>query len=130
MKSLPFWQLRRFRHLFISKKIQTKAQIIVLTQQFANLGIMTQKEQEEVYRRLYEKKLKDYRLLVKVHPDDRTDYREIFNGAQVIHEVFPSEFLPYVFYKCPQIVCTLTSTSIESLQNVFTVWQIPLEELQ
>lgn len=130
LSNLPFWQLRRFRHLFLSKKIQTNAQVIVLTQQFSNLGIMTQKEQERLYRLLYERKLKDYRLLVKAHPDDRTDYHRIFYGAQVIHEIFPSEFLPYVFYKSPQIVCTLTSTSIESLQNFFTIWQIPLEELQ
>lgn len=130
LKSLSFWQLNRFRSLFLSKKIRTNAQVIVLTQQFANLGIMTQKEQEGIYCLLYERKLKDYRLLVKTHPDDRTDYHRIFHGAQVIHEIFPSEFLPYVFYKSPQIVCTLTSTSIENLQNFFTIWQIPLEELQ
>ena len=130
LKNLSLWQRTRFRRLFLSKKIRTDAQIIVLTQQFANLGLMTQKEQERIYRQLYEKKLKGYRLLIKAHPDDKTTYQKIFYGAQVIQEIFPSEFLPYVFFKAPQIVCTLTSTSIENLKNFFTIWQIPLEELQ
>lgn len=130
LKNLSYLQRVRFRHLFLSKKIRTNAQIIVLTQQFSNLGIMTQKQQEMLYSRLYERKLKGFRLIIKVHPDDKTDYRRIFHGAQIIQDIFPSEFLPYVFYKTPQTVCTLTSTSIECLRESFTVWQVPLEELQ
>lgn len=124
--NLPYLQRKRFRCFFIKKKLWTTANLIFLTQHFSNMGIMDEKEQEELYRYLYETHLKNFRLLIKKHPDDKTDYSKVFPGAKVIQEIFPSEFLPYVFWKKPKKVCSLSSSGMENLQRHFSFYVIKI----
>lgn len=64
------------------------------------------------------------RLLVKPHPDDGMDYREIFPKARVLRQVFPAELLPYAFLVGPRVVYTLDSTSCENLKRHFIIIQL------
>ena len=46
-------------------------------------------------------------------------YEELFDDAMVIRKNFPSELLPYIWETQPQIVSTVSSTSIEGLRDSF-----------
>lgn len=115
---------RRILHFFLRHRIWGCAQAVLLTQQFANLGIMTQAQQEELYRNLAENELCGVRLVIKMHPDDTVDYREIFPGARIIRQVFPAELLPYVFRKKPETIYTFDSTGCENLSHHFSIRKI------
>ena len=62
--------------------------------------------------------------MIKPHPDDTLDYGEIFPDAEIIRKTFPSELLPYVFRKKPEVVYTFDSTGCENLQESFSIRRI------
>lgn len=114
----------RVIHFFIREAIPTDAQAVLLTQHFAGLGIMTQQEQEELYRSLAVHALRGIRLIVKPHPDDTLDYTGIFPGAQIIRTVFPSELLPYVLHPKPEYLYAFDSAGCENLAKHFIIKRI------
>ena len=97
---------------------------ILLTQHLANLGAATWEGQRRLYQSLARGPLKGVRLLIKPHPDDGMDYREIFPKARVLRQVFPAELLPYAFLVGPRVVYTLDSTSCENLKRHFIIIQL------
>ncbi len=117
-------QILRF---FLKHKYHLRADGILLTQHFANLGIMTKKKQMELYQRLREQLPQDIRLIVKRHPDDTLDYNGIFPKAKIIKEAFPAELLPYVFFHKPGIIYTFDSSGCENLTKHFEIKKIERE---
>lgn len=115
---------RRLIRFFLHRTIHTHASAILLTQHFANLGLMNEAEQKQLYCDLSEQLLHGIRLIIKRHPDDTLDYQAIFPDAEVIHEIFPAELLPYVFRKKPQTIYTFNSTGCENLTDHFTIKKI------
>ena len=128
LQSLPDAKRRRVIRLFLRRRLHTKADAILLTQQFSNLGIMDENEQKRLYQNLRKDVLHDVSLLIKKHPDDTVDYREIFPNAQILKPVFPAELLPFVFYKRPKRVYTFDSASCENLKGHFIIRKIRREE--
>ena len=110
--------------LFLPHPLCSRAEAILLTQHLANLGAATWEGQRRLYQRLAQGPLKGVRLLVKPHPDDGMDYREIFPKARVLRQVFPAELLPYAFLVGPRVVYTLDSTSCENLKRHFIIIQL------
>lgn len=127
LKKMLFVRRNKIVRFFIPQKIKTDADTILLTQHFANLGIMSLEKQKELYQSLKEKYFKDNTLIIKKHPDDTLDYSEIFCNAQIIKEIFPSELLPYVFQGHPKNIVTISSTSVVFLQKHFHVKILNLE---
>lgn len=121
LMKLSYAMRKRFIHFFLKKKIWTRADTILLTQNFANLGEMSMEEQTKLYKDMETKMLKKHKVVIKKHPDDMLDYQGIFPRAKVIRETFPSELLPYVFWKKPRTICTITSTGCENLGKHFTL---------
>lgn len=119
---------RSIIRLFLKHRMFTRADAILLTQHFSHLGMMSEEEQEALYRRLYEQELKTVQLLIKRHPDDEMDYRRIFPKAKLIRSIFPSELLPYVFWKKPKTVYTLDSTGCENLREHFQIRKLGREK--
>lgn len=111
-------------HLFLSHRIWTRADTILLTQQLARLGFSSIRGQQEAYRRLWEEHLKGRRVIVKPHPDDTLDYQKLLPGCRILRPVFPAELLPYVFYQRPETVCTFDSTSCANLEGHFKIEKI------
>lgn len=122
-------QRKKVIRFFIKRKIGTRADGILLTQQFSNLGLMSAQKQRELYRKLYERELRGKLLLIKRHPDDHMDYRDIFPGAKYIRGVFPAELLPYVFRKKPEIIYTVDSTGCENLKEHFVILRTGREKI-
>lgn len=95
--------------------------VIVLTEQFSNLGKMTAKQQRQLYRKMSENIPPDYRVIVKPHPNDKEDYSRVFKNPIIIEDVFPSELLPFVFEHRPEYITTVSSTGAGSLSRYFKI---------
>ena len=107
---------------FLPYSLHTQADTILLTQQLSNLGLMTQEQQLELYRSLWDGPLQRSKLLVKKHPDDPLDYRQALPGAEILSQPFPAELLPYVFRgRKPRRVCGLNSAALVNLGGSFQV---------
>lgn len=117
----PGWR-RKLVRFFLPYSLHTQADTILLTQQLSNLGLMTQEQQLELYRSLWEGPLQRGKLLVKKHPDDPLDYRQALPGAEILSQPFPAELLPYVFRgRKPRRVCGLNSAALVNLGGSFQV---------
>lgn len=96
-----------------------KKSVVMLTQHFTNLKMMSLKQQIALYQQTFDYYLGDYQPIIKVHPDDQVFYRKIIRGSIVIDKKFPSELLPYAFAEMPQKIATISSTGIYSFLNIF-----------
>lgn len=112
---------KKIIRLFINKKIRSDADVILLTQHYSNLGLMSEKKQLYLYSELNRKLLKNHNVIIKKHPDDNLNYKTAFPKAKVIKPVFPSELLPYVFVSKPEYICSFDSTGCENLKNHFKI---------
>lgn len=90
---------------------------ILLTQHFANLSILTFSEQVLIYQLAVDYFFEDSTLVIKPHPDDLMYYKQLFPEAEIIHERFPSEFMPFIFNNQPECVATISSTAIFNLRG-------------
>lgn len=90
---------------------------LILTQHFANLGLMPLEEQHRLYTLFADIFLQDKAIVIKPHPDDIAGcYDEIFHGdATVLLFAMPSELLPF----CANVVfdkaIAAYSTAVRSL---------------
>lgn len=93
--------------------------VLLLTQQFANLGQLSLEDQIRIYRHLFDYYLRNKKVLIKPHPDDILYYRLLFPGTEIIREPFPSELLPLAFQEMPRTICTVSSTGINQIRGQF-----------
>lgn len=105
-KILAFF-LKNYNRIDIAQKTS-----ILLTQHFANLKIMSFKEQETIYKWFVDYFLEDKYILIKPHPDDVMYYKKILNNVDIIKERFPSEFLPLLINDNVEEIVTISSTAI------------------
>ena len=62
------------------------------------------------------------RLLVKRHPDDPLEYRQVFPGAEILSQPFPAELLPWAFRgRRPRQVWAFGSAALANLGESFSV---------
>ena len=122
LRALPRGERGRLCRFFLPRPVRTKAQVVLLTQQFSNLGMLGEEQQRALYRSLAEGPLKGVPLLVKKHPDDPLDYQEVFPGAQIVSTPFPAELLPYFFRgRRPRQVWAFGSTALANLGESFQI---------
>lgn len=91
--------------------------VILLTQHFANLNMLSFEEQALIYQMFVDYFLLGRNLVIKPHPDDLMYYHQLFPEAQVIREKFPSEFMPFLLDNQPDCVATISSTAIYNLRG-------------
>ena len=94
--------------------------VLLLTQQFANLGQLTFSEQILIYQTLFDYFLENRKVLIKPHPDDILYYHRLFPEAEILREVFPAELLPMAFDRLPESICTISSTGINLIRQEFS----------
>ena len=106
------------RHIFtLPFQKGREDRVLLLTQQFANLGQLPYDGQICIYHHLFAYYLRDRKVIIKTHPDDILYYHRLFPEAEVIRETFPSELLPLVFEKMPDSVCTVSSTGVNQIRE-------------
>ena len=105
----------------IQKPEKGKKVALLLTQQLAGLGAMSEKEQKEVYRMFFDKFLYDYETIyIKKHPDDSVTYFDMFEHVVEISECFPAELIPYIFPNANEVdLYTISSTCYEVIKKYF-----------
>lgn len=131
-KKLPFGQQEEIRHIFEIPTVHgEEEEVLLLTQQFANLGQLSFDGQIEIYRHLFDYYLEGRRVLIKPHPDDILYYSFLFPGARVIPGTFPSELLEAAFDRLPGTICTVSSTGVNQISSHFRhrlIWNAAYEE--
>lgn len=110
----------KLRSLFHVPSLGTLSRsVLLLTQQFANLGQLSFDEQVLIYQNLFDYFLEEEQVLIKPHPDDILYYHRLFSKAAVLREPFPSELLPLAFERLPQTVATISSTGVNQIRGDF-----------
>lgn len=111
-------QILEFFNAPVNLSINQKS-VVILTQHFTNLKMMSLKEQEELYQQTIDYYLADYYPIIKVHPDDQIYYSQMIKRCMVIDTKFPSELIPYIFTSKPDMIATISSTGIYSFLDNF-----------
>ena len=93
--------------------------VLILTEHFANLNLMTWEEQEEIYQLLVDYFVSEKNLVFKAHPDDLMYYSLLFPESTSIQERFPAELLPFVFNRKVNTALTISSSSIYGIRKCF-----------
>lgn len=93
--------------------------VLLLTQQLANLGVVSFEEQIIIYQLFVDYFFPETKLVIKTHPDDQVYYKWLFPDAIVITDKFPSELLPFIFENKPNTIATIYSTGIFNISGMF-----------
>lgn len=93
--------------------------VLILTEHFANLNLMTWEEQEGIYQLLVDYFASGRNLVFKPHPDDLMYYSLLFPQATIIRERFPAELLPFIFGGKVDTALTISSSSIYGIRKCF-----------
>lgn len=102
----------------VKKYFMGKGMVLLLTEQFSNLGMLSSMQQIKLYKKVIRFiDVKEENLIIKPHPDDATSYDEIFPKAQVIKEKFPSELIPNAFSEPPSLIVSVSSTALTLLEE-------------
>lgn len=94
--------------LNIKEKIKGR-DIILFTQPLSEDNIITEEEKLKIYSEIIKKYPKD-RLVIKTHPREKTNYKDIFNEYLVLDNPFPFEILNLLDVKFNKAI-TLFSTA-------------------
>lgn len=94
--------------LDIKEKIKGR-DIILFTQPLSEDNVITEEEKLKIYSEIIKKYQKD-RLVIKTHPREKTDYKDIFKEYLVLDNPFPFEILNLLDVKFNKAI-TLFSTA-------------------
>lgn len=120
-RRLPLSIQDNIRSLFRIPSLQSEGEdVLLLTQQFANLGQLSLEGQKSIYQNLFDYYLKGKKVLIKPHPDDILYYSRLFPCCRILKAPFPSELLPLAFEKLPPILCTVSSTGVNQIRQEFS----------
>lgn len=93
--------------------------VLLLTQHFMNLEIMTYDEQAELYKTYADSFLYDREIYIKPHPDDFMDYENHLKNCRIIKGRFPIELLALKKDAALSTAATVYSTSVYTIGNLF-----------
>lgn len=122
LSKLPEDKCEKIVSFFLTEKNKItidKDTIILLTQHFANLKVLSFEQQVLIYQMFVDYFIGDKHLTIKPHPDDLMYYSQLFPNAKIIREKFPAEFMPIIFEHQPRGIATISSTAIYNLRESF-----------
>ncbi len=120
-QGLPLKLQEDIRLLFrLPYRQEGEEEVLLLTQQFANLGQLSLEEQKNIYQHVFAYYLEGKKVLIKPHPDDILYYSRLFPHTRILKDSFPSELLPFVFEKLPRTLCTVSSTGVNQIRREFS----------
>lgn len=94
--------------LNVKEKIKGR-DIILFTQPLSEDNVITEEEKIEIYSKIIKKYSKD-RLIIKTHPREKTNYKDIFKEYLVLDNPFPFEILNLLEVKFSRTI-TIFSTA-------------------
>lgn len=90
---------------------------ILFTQPLSEDGAITEKEKIDLYSKII-RKYDNEKLVIKKHPREKTDYKEIFNNILVIEESFPAEILDFLDIKFEKIITIFSTAALNLSQDI------------
>lgn len=105
----------------IAKISQTnKENILILTQPLYKFNGIAKKEQILMYRKIIQKYISKYNIILKKHPSDGLDYD--FDDVVLIDGKFPSELLNFMDLKFTKAIgiCTSAVDSVNATERINT----------
>ncbi len=121
MNSLSAKSMREIKEFFnVPQDIELPDHTaLLMTQHFANLGMMTLDEQIFLYQNTVDYYLSGYNVSFKLHPDDLCYYSQLFPESTVIKEKFPSEFLPQIGKTTVDVISAISSTGVRNIAQEY-----------
>lgn len=98
-----------------SQKSLKEKEIILFTQPFSEIGVLTEREKIELYKKIV-KKYSQEKLIIKNHPQEKTDYKKEFSDIMILEKKFPSELLSLLGLNLKKVV-TINSTAVAIFLN-------------
>lgn len=95
--------------------------IILLTQPFSELKILTEGEKIEVYKKCL-KNINISEVIIKTHPDETTDYTKHFKGATVVNQIFPFEVLGLMDIRFKKTITLFSTAALGFKDTSEIVW--------
>ena len=88
---------------------------LILTQPLSEDNLATLEDELKIYDEFFDK-FKDYDIIIKPHPRDEKNYKEIYPNVEVIDKYFPIELLTLINVK-PTVICSAVSTALLNFKN-------------
>lgn len=108
------------KYHFIEKYFDLENLALLITQPFSEDGDMSENEKIKLYRKILEKlSVKNYNILIKSHPREKTEYQKIFKGKNIL--ILPKDFpleLVNLLGNSIKIGITVSSTALKNLNCV------------
>ncbi|MBM7567980.1 polysialyltransferase family glycosyltransferase [Paenibacillus sacheonensis] len=121
LTSLSHAAIEQLMIIFSAKEmnITDAPKALILTQHFANLNMMSLREQEHLYALLADYFIREgNEVIIKPHPSDiQGRYSQVISGSYIIPGYFPSELIPYCVKNKYAIGVTVSSTAIFNLDQ-------------
>lgn len=102
----------------IKEKIKGR-DMILFTQPLSEDKILTEEEKIEIYSKIVKKYPKD-KLIIKTHPREKTDYKNIFKEYLVLDNPFPFEILNLLDVKFTKAITLFSTAALGLGKNVET----------
>ncbi len=104
--------LSKFNILPNDLELLSSRNIILLTQPISEDGFVTEKKKIEIYRTLLEG-IDEKKLIIKIHPRERTHYQRYFKDALVFDKRVPMQIFEILGLKYKKAI-TISSTAVTS----------------
>ena len=96
-----------------------KNKILLITQPLSEDGIISEKEKIEIYKEIVEKN-KSENIMIKPHPREKTNYKNIFPNIELIEGKFPLEILMLLGINFKEVI-TIFSTAVLNFKGITNV---------
>ncbi len=93
--------------------------ILLITQPLSEDGIISEKEKIEIYKEIVEKN-KSENIMIKPHPREKTNYKNIFPNIELIEGKFPLEILMLLGINFKEVT-TIFSTAALNFKGITNV---------
>ena len=93
--------------------------ILLITQPLSEDGIISEKEKIEIYKEIVEKN-KSESIMIKSHPREKTNYKNIFPNMELIEGKFPLEILILLGINFKEVI-TIFSTAALNFKGITNV---------
>lgn len=119
--SLSEQEKRNLINCFLNEELllPTVKKMIVITQPLSEDGYLTENKKVEFYKKIIEKGKKEgYKVYMKQHPRELTNYKGLFHDVIFLPKLFPIELLNLSKEISFDLGYTFFSSSLDNLQNV------------
>lgn len=103
-------------NLNIKEKLKGK-EIILLTQPLSEDGVISEDEKIKLYSKII-KKYDQKKLIIKCHPREKTNYKDIFKDYLVINDIFPFEIFKLLDIKLKKVITLFSTAALAVDENI------------